>query len=109
MVKDGIGYNSLTLLVRLAGTLNNQRYISEIELPLWLARSLDLSQIENIWSKVAQRLTQITPPAATPDPLWKGVEAAWSAVPQEHIQNLFESMFRSVAAVIFSNDDYSGY
>ncbi|GFW54873.1 transposable element Tcb1 transposase [Trichonephila clavipes] len=51
-----------------------------------------------MWSMVAQRLTQITPPAATPDQLWRRVEAAWSAVPQEHIQSLFESMPRRVAA-----------
>ncbi|GFX80779.1 transposable element Tcb1 transposase [Trichonephila clavipes] len=50
-----------------------------------LARSPDLSPIENMWSMVAQRLTHILPPAATPDQL---VEAAWSAVPQEHIQSL---------------------
>ncbi|GFX48479.1 uncharacterized protein TNCV_583791 [Trichonephila clavipes] len=43
---------------------------------------------------VAQRLTQISPPAAPPDQLWQRVEAAWSAVPQEHIQSLFESMPR---------------
>ncbi|GFW28331.1 transposable element Tcb2 transposase [Trichonephila clavipes] len=47
---------------------------------------------------VSQRLTQITPPAATSDQLWLHVEAAWSAVPQEHIQSLFESMPRRVAA-----------
>ncbi|GFT22766.1 transposable element Tcb1 transposase [Trichonephila clavipes] len=51
-----------------------------------------------MWSMVAQRLTQITPPAATPDQLWQRVEAGWSAVPQEHIQSLFESMPRCVAA-----------
>ncbi|GFX26699.1 transposable element Tcb1 transposase [Trichonephila clavipes] len=56
---------------------------------------------------VAQRLTQITPPAATPDQLWQCVEAAWSAVPQEHIQSLFESMPRRVAAVISNNGGYS--
>ncbi|GFT78987.1 hypothetical protein TNCV_3093671 [Trichonephila clavipes] len=39
-----------------------------------------------MWSMVAQRLTQITPPSAKPDQLWQRVEAAWSAVPQEHIQ-----------------------
>ncbi|GFW19023.1 transposable element Tc3 transposase [Trichonephila clavipes] len=39
------------------------------ELLLWPARSLDISPIENMWSMVAQRLTQITPPAATPDQL----------------------------------------
>ncbi|GFS50569.1 hypothetical protein TNCV_2041951 [Trichonephila clavipes] len=51
-----------------------------------------------MWSMVAQRLTQITPPAATPDQVWQLVEAAWSAVPQEHIQSLFESMPGRVAA-----------
>ncbi|GFV49095.1 transposable element Tcb1 transposase [Trichonephila clavipes] len=121
MVWGGIGYHSRTPLVRIAGTLNSQRYISEvlepvvlpyiqglaiavfqkgnarphvarivqrffinhqIELLSWVARSLDLSPIENIWSMVAQLLTQITPPAVTPYQLWQRVEAAWSAVPK---------------------------
>ncbi|GFS97534.1 transposable element Tcb1 transposase [Trichonephila clavipes] len=51
----------------------------------------------------------ITPPAATPDQLWQHVEDAWSAVPQEHIQSLTESMPRRVAAVISNNGVYSGY
>ncbi|GFW31886.1 transposable element Tcb1 transposase [Trichonephila clavipes] len=83
----GIGYYSCTPLVRIA----------------------DLSPIENIWSMVAERLTQIIPPAATSDQLCQHVEAAWSAVPQEHIQSLFESMPRRVAAVISNNGGYSGY
>ncbi|GFW95339.1 transposable element Tcb1 transposase [Trichonephila clavipes] len=148
MVWGGIRYPSRTPLVRIAGTLNSQRYISEvlelvvlpylqglvkaifqqdnalshvarivqrffvnhqIELLPWPAHSLDISPIENMWSMVAQRLTQITPSAATPDQLWQRVETAWSAVPQEHIQSLFESMSRRVAAVIFNNGGYSGY
>ncbi|GFU38309.1 transposable element Tcb1 transposase [Trichonephila clavipes] len=47
--------------------------------------------------------------AATPDQLWQRVEAAWSSVPQEHIQSIFESMPRRVAAVISNNGGYSGY
>ncbi|GFV76297.1 HTH_Tnp_Tc3_2 domain-containing protein [Trichonephila clavipes] len=31
-------------------------------------------------------------PSCPPDQLWQRVEAAWSAVPHEHIQSLFESM-----------------
>ncbi|GFS72053.1 transposable element Tcb1 transposase [Trichonephila clavipes] len=81
----------------------------QTELFAWPARSPDLSPIENMLSMVAYRLTQITPPAATPDQLWQRVEAAWSAVPQEHIQSLYESMPRRVAAVISNNGGYSGY
>ncbi|GFX34348.1 transposable element Tcb1 transposase [Trichonephila clavipes] len=72
-------------------------------------RSPDLSPIENMWSMVAQRLTQITPPAPAPDQLWRRVEAAWSAVPQEHIQSLFKSIRKRVAVVISNNDGYSEY
>ncbi|GFX56850.1 transposable element Tcb1 transposase [Trichonephila clavipes] len=80
-----------------------------IELLPLLARSPDVSPTENMWSMVAQRLTQITPPAATPDQIWQHVEATWSVVPQEHIQSIFESMPRCVAAVIWNNGGYSGY
>ncbi|GFX68645.1 transposable element Tcb1 transposase [Trichonephila clavipes] len=148
MVWGGIGYHSRTPLVRIARTLNSQRYISEvlesivlpylqgsatsifqqtnarphvarivqsffinhqIELLPWPARSPDLSPIENMWSMVVQRLTQIIPPAATPDQLWQRVEAAWYAVPQEHLQSLFESMPRRVAAVVSNCGGYSAY
>ncbi|GFX03888.1 transposable element Tcb1 transposase [Trichonephila clavipes] len=100
MVWGSIGYHSRTLVVRIVGTLNSQRYISQvlepvvlphlqglattilqqdnarlhvarivksffvnqqIELLPWPARCLDLSQIENMRSMVAQRLTQIIP------------------------------------------------
>ncbi|GFV01532.1 transposable element Tcb1 transposase [Trichonephila clavipes] len=108
-VWGGIVYHSSNPLVRIAGTLKSQRYISEIELLPWQACSPDLSPIENMCSMVAQRLTQITPPAATPDQFWERVEDGWSAVPQEHIQSLFESMPRRVAVVISNNGGYSGY
>ncbi|GFX66934.1 transposable element Tc3 transposase [Trichonephila clavipes] len=145
MVWGGIGYHSRTPLVRIAGTLNSQRYISnvlesvvlpylqglataifqqdnarphvarivqklvvnpQIELLPSAARSPDLSPIENMWSMVAQRLTQITPPAATLDHLWQRGEAAWSAVPPEHIQSLFESMPMRVVAVNTESSEF---
>ncbi|GFX09580.1 transposable element Tcb1 transposase [Trichonephila clavipes] len=52
----------------------------------------------------------IKTPAATPDLFWQRMEAAWSDVLQEqHIQSLFESMPRRVAAVVSNNGGYSGY
>ncbi|GFX87557.1 transposable element Tcb1 transposase [Trichonephila clavipes] len=81
----------------------------QIELLPWPARSPDLSPIENTWPMVAQRMTQITLPAATPDQLWQRVEVSWTAVPQEHIQSLFESKPRRVAAGISNKGGYSGY
>ncbi|GFW81836.1 transposable element Tcb1 transposase [Trichonephila clavipes] len=81
----------------------------QIEFLPWPARSQDLSPIGNMWSTVAHRLTQIPPPAATPDQLWQCVEAAWSTVLQEHIQSIFESMTRRVAVVISNNGGYCGY
>ncbi|GFX99780.1 transposable element Tcb1 transposase [Trichonephila clavipes] len=118
-VWGGIGYHSRTPL-GLATVIfqqdNARPHVSrivqrffvnyQIELLPWPVRSPDLSPIENMWSMVAQLLTQITPPVATPDQLWQRVEAAWSAVPQEYIQSLFESMPRRVAAVKSNNGGY---
>ncbi|GFV61032.1 transposable element Tcb1 transposase [Trichonephila clavipes] len=53
----------------------------QIELLPWPARSPDLLPTENMWSMVAQRLTQSTPAAAALNQLWQRVEVAWSAVP----------------------------
>ncbi|GFW46654.1 transposable element Tcb1 transposase [Trichonephila clavipes] len=136
-------------LVCIAGTLNSQRYISEvwepvvfpyfqglataifqqdnaqphvtrivqrffvnhqIELLPWPARSSDLPPIENMWSMVAQRLIQITPPQMPHqinfDNVWKLLGLLY---PQEHTRSLFESIPRRVAAVISNNGGYSGY
>ncbi|GFW77911.1 transposable element Tcb1 transposase [Trichonephila clavipes] len=81
----------------------------QIELLPWPARSPDLSPIGNMWSTAAQRLTQIAPPAAPPNQLRQRVETACSALPQEHIQSLCESMPRHVTAVISNNGGYSDY
>ncbi|GFV04688.1 transposable element Tcb1 transposase [Trichonephila clavipes] len=119
MVWGGIGYHSRIPLVRIAGTLNSQHYISEVVEPVVLPYLQGLAtalfqqdnarphvarivqrffvnhQIELLpWSfadrkHVVHGCSKIDPdythPATTPDQLWQRVEAAWSAVPQEHI------------------------
>ncbi|GFU14966.1 transposable element Tcb1 transposase [Trichonephila clavipes] len=80
MVWGGIGYHSRTPLGLATAIFHQdnarphvasiiQRFFinHQIELLPWPSRSPDLSQIENMWSMVAQRLIQITPPASTPD------------------------------------------
>ncbi|GFW24979.1 transposable element Tcb1 transposase [Trichonephila clavipes] len=98
MVWGGIGYKSRTplgLAIAIFQQDNARPHVArivqrlfvnnQIELLPWPARSPDLSPIENMWSMVTQQLTRITPPAVRRDQLWQRVEAAWSAVPQEHI------------------------
>ncbi|GFT09469.1 transposable element Tcb1 transposase [Trichonephila clavipes] len=80
----------------------------QIELLPWPARSPDLSPIENMWSMVAQRLTQITLLAATPDQLWQRVEAAWSAITQAYIQDkLLIAPLRVEAAALWNEFHFS--
>ncbi|GFV90183.1 transposable element Tcb1 transposase [Trichonephila clavipes] len=122
MAWGGIGYHSRTPLGLATAIFQQdnarphvarivQRFFvnHQIELLPWPSCFLDLSPIENMWSMVAQRMIRITTPATTPDQLWQRVEAAWSAVPQEHIPSLFESMPKRVTSVISNNDGYSGY
>ncbi|GFW37478.1 transposable element Tcb2 transposase [Trichonephila clavipes] len=145
MVWGGIGYHSRTPLVRIAGSLNSQRFISEvlepvvhpylqglapvisrqdnawphvshivqkffvnhqIEILLWPARSPDLSPIENMWSMVAQRLTQITPQAATPDQLrtaTAGSDVVQSGRPifDDFFEHLWPYIGNNTANVVF--------
>ncbi|KFM64955.1 Transposable element Tc3 transposase, partial [Stegodyphus mimosarum] len=135
MIWNGIGYHCRTPIVRIAGTLNSQAYISmvlepvvlpylqglptvilqqdnarphvarivqgffvnrPIELLPWSARSPDLSPIENMWSMVAERLTQITSQAATPAQLWQRVEAAWRILNVESLVISLEMTFEII-------------
>ncbi|GFT46782.1 odorant receptor [Trichonephila clavipes] len=97
MVWGAIGYTSRSPLVRIDGTLNSARYIS------------DLSPIEIIWSMVAERLTRHHTTVPTVDELGHRVEAAWASIPVHAIQSLFYSMPRRISAVIIDRGSCSKY
>ncbi|GFU88315.1 hypothetical protein TNCV_847081 [Trichonephila clavipes] len=49
-----------------------------------------------MWSMVAQRVTQITPPAVPPDQLWQRVEAVWSALYPKNTSKVYLNQCRAV-------------
>ncbi|GFV73175.1 hypothetical protein TNCV_3113231 [Trichonephila clavipes] len=56
-----------------------------------------------------RELARGTPPAATPDQLWKYVEATWPDVPKEYNQNLFDSIPMRIMAVIANKGGCTNY
>ncbi|PRD33707.1 UNVERIFIED_CONTAM: hypothetical protein NCL1_16856 [Trichonephila clavipes] len=56
----------------------------QVELLPWSSRSPDLSLIENMWSMVAQQLTQITPSCHTRSTLAKCGSCLVSCTPRTH-------------------------
>ncbi|GFV12747.1 transposable element Tcb1 transposase [Trichonephila clavipes] len=69
----------------------------------WPARFPDLLPIENVWSMVAEW------PVPTVNEVWHRVEAAWASVSIHAIQSLFNSMPRSISAVITAKNGCFGY
>ncbi|GFX50666.1 hypothetical protein TNCV_2722521 [Trichonephila clavipes] len=97
LVWDTIGYTSLSVLVRIDGTLNSARYIS------------DLSPIENLCFMIVKRLARHHMLVPSVDELGHHVEAALASVPVHAIQSLSESMPRHIRVVITAREGSSGY
>ncbi|GFW21031.1 transposable element Tcb1 transposase [Trichonephila clavipes] len=111
MVWGGSGFHFISPLVCITGTLNSQCYISQVLEPVVLP------YIQGFPSAIFQQDDELphvalngdTPPAATPDPLWQYVEVPWTVVHQRHIQRLFDSMLRCLAAVTADKGGYANY
>ncbi|GFV46585.1 transposable element Tcb1 transposase [Trichonephila clavipes] len=93
MVWGGIGYHSLIPLVRIAGTLNSQRYISEVLEPVVLpylqglaTAILEQDNAQSHVARIVQRFfvnhqIELFPlPARSPD--LSPIESMWSMVAQ---------------------------
>ncbi|GFT82473.1 transposable element Tcb1 transposase [Trichonephila clavipes] len=59
-----------------------------------------MSPIEHVWDLVCRRLARDPRPGASKDEFLLRIQAIWNSLPQEDIQNLFDSMPRRIAALI---------
>ncbi|GFT64998.1 transposable element Tcb1 transposase [Trichonephila clavipes] len=81
----------------------------QIELLSWPAHSPDLSPLETCGSWFLNDWPRLDPQLPHQTPFGKVWKLLGLMYPQEHIQSIFESKPRCVAAVISNNVDYSGY
>ncbi|UYV68454.1 NUP188 [Cordylochernes scorpioides] len=105
MVWGAISFVSRTPLVVIPGTLTAQRphtarvtmdCLQSCRTLLWPARLSDLSPIEHIWDVMGRRLQ----PSRNVDYLTRQLDTIWQEIPQQTIQNFYQSMTRLVAACI---------
>lgn len=68
-----------------------------------------MSPIEHVWDLVGRRLARDPRPTDSIDELWVRIETIWNALPQEDIQNLFDSMPRRIAALIKARGGHTRY
>ena len=72
-----------------------------VRLLLWHALSSELSPIENLWSKIDERLAFHHTPLTTANELWNLVEVACASVPLHAIQYLCDSMHSRINSCYF--------
>ena len=75
----------------------------------WPACSPEMSPIEYVWDMVRRRLIRQGPPAPTLDALWTRIQTAWRDIPQEYIQDLFDSMPWRIETLIAAHGGFTPY
>ncbi|EFA12395.1 Transposable element Tcb1 transposase-like Protein [Tribolium castaneum] len=71
-----------------------------IEAVEWSSRSPDLNPIEHLWDIPGRQIRQRRRQVLTLQDLRAALQEDWENLPQEAIQNLFQSMPRRLATVI---------
>lgn len=85
--------------------LSNQRF----QTMQWPAQSPDLNPIENLWALLKKRLALYDQAPKNLSELWSRVQTEWSNIPNQHIQNLVESMPKRVRSVIKAKGLWTKY
>ncbi|UYV72477.1 hypothetical protein LAZ67_9003309, partial [Cordylochernes scorpioides] len=82
----------------------SQQALQDVQMLPWPPYSPDLSPIEHVWDIIGRR-SHALPQPRSEDELWQMVEREWSAIPQEAIRTLIDSLPRRVAACIAVRDE----
>lgn len=73
----------------------------------WPSRSPDLNIIEDCWNRIKRNLRGRV--FEDREELWRGVQAEWNNIPQEFIQNLYDSLPNRIQAVLEANGGHTKY
>jgi transposase len=71
----------------------------------WPVRSPDLNIIENVWAYIKRRLDEYDTPPESKNDLWNRVQKIWTALPQDFIHRLYESLPKRMKAVYKSRGE----
>ena len=74
----------------------------------WPAQSLDLNPIENLWHIIKRQVAK-RPVARSVVELKQQIQEEWSAIPQDTIQTLVDSMPNRIAEVISACGGHTHY
>lgn len=75
----------------------------------WPSLSPDLNPIEQIWDVLDRRLRERANAPATPNELFRALQAEWAAIPQQTIRNIIASMPRRCQAIIAAGGGHTPY
>lgn len=75
----------------------------------WPGNSPDLNSIEHVWAHMKRELDRYPEAPKTMKELWRRVQDIWTAIPNDFLQKLYESMPRQLEAVIKSKGRNTKY
>ena len=82
---------------------------NDINVMDWPAKSPDLSPIENLWSRLKDRVDKMENPPTTIPELTRIIQREWRAIPQAEIRRLFNSMRRRCTMCIRAQGSHICY
>lgn len=77
----------------------------------WTPKGADFNIIENVWGLLKQHMSRLNLVTATPDQLWRAIEAEWDQLRQRDglVDSLYQSLPQRIAEAISVNGAFTSY